>query len=58
MLQTIKCDIFFYIDDTCLVYQHRDNNELENQLNEDFCNICDWFVDNTLSIHFDEKKTE
>ena len=58
MLQTIKCDIFFYIDDTCLVYQHRDNNELENQLNEDFCNICDWFVDNKLSIHFGEDKTK
>ena len=57
MLQAIKCDIFLYVDDTCLVYQHRDTNEI-NQLNEDFCDICDWFVDNTLSIHSGEKKTK
>ena len=28
------------------------------QLNEDFANICDWFVDNKLSIHFSEDKTK
>ena len=28
------------------------------QLNEDFANICDWFVDNKLSIHFGEDKTK
>ena len=32
--------------------------KFEKQLNEDFCNICDWFVDNKLSIHFGEDKTE
>ena len=38
--------------------QHKDSNKIENQLNEDFCNICDWFLDNKLSIHFDEDKTK
>ena len=28
------------------------------QLNEDFANICDWFVDNKLIIHFGEYKTK
>ena len=28
------------------------------RLNEDFTNICEWFVDNILSIHFDEDKTK
>ena len=28
------------------------------QLNVDLSNICDWFVDNKLSIHFGEDKTK
>ena len=32
--------------------------KMENQLNEDFCNICDWFVNNKLSIHFGGHKTK
>ena len=56
--QAVKCDLFLYADDTCLVCQHKDINKIENQLNEDFSNICDWFVDNKLSMHFGEDKTE
>ena len=40
MSQAVKCDIFLYADDTCLVCQHKDINKIENQSNEDFCNIC------------------
>ena len=57
MSQAVKFDLFLYADDTRLVCQHKDINKIENQLNEDFCNICDWFVDNKLSIHFGEDKT-
>ena len=32
--------------------------KLKKQLNVDFSNICDWFVDNKLSIHFGEDKTK
>ena len=52
--QAVKCDLFRYADDLCLVCQHKGINKIENQLNQDFCNICDWFVDNKLSIHFGE----
>ena len=58
MSQAVKCDLFLYADDTCLVCQHKDINKIENQLNEDFRNICDWFVDNKLSIHFGQDKTK
>ena len=58
MSQAVKCDLFFYANDTCLVCQHKDINKIENQLNEDFSNICDWFVDNKVSIHFGEDKTK
>ena len=32
--------------------------EIERVLNNEFENICDWFVDNKLSIHFGEDKTK
>ena len=56
--QAVKCDLFLYADDTCLICQHKNINKIENQLNEDFCNISDWLVDNKLSIHFGEDKTK
>ena len=51
--------IFFFmlmIHDFC--GQHKDINEIEKQLNKDFESICDWFVDNKLSIHFGDDKTK
>ena len=56
MPMAVKCDLFLYADDTRLVFQSK--NVIEKQLNEDFTNICDWFVDNKLSIHFGEDKTK
>ena len=50
--------LFLYADDSCVVFQHKDINEIENQLNVDISKVCDWFVDNKLSIHFGEDKTE
>ena len=58
MPQAVKSNLFLYADDSCLIYQHRDVNEIEKQLNKDFENVCDWFVDNKLSIHFGEDKTK
>ena len=40
------------------MYQHRDVEKIENQLNKDFENVYDWFVDNKLSMHFGEDKTK
>ena len=56
MSQAVNRDFFLYVDDTCLVCRHKDISKIENQLNEDFCNICDWFLDNEISIHFGEDK--
>ena len=39
-------------DDSCLVFRDNNINEIEKQLNENFNSLCDWFVDNKLSIHF------
>ena len=40
------------------MFQHKELEEIEWVLNSDFENICDWFVDNKLSIHFGEDKTK
>ena len=31
---------------------------IEGNLNYDFNNLCEWFLDNKLSIHFGEDKTK
>ena len=56
MPMAIKCSLFLYADDTCLVFQSKNFKDIEKQLNEDFANICDWFIDNKLSIHFGQDK--
>ena len=58
MSQAVKCNLFLYADDTCLVCHHKDINEIEKQLNKNFQTICDWFVNNKLSIHFDDDRTK
>ena len=58
MPQAVHCDLFLYADDSCLVFQHKDVKEIERQLTINFSNICDWFIDNKLSIHFGEDKTK
>ena len=58
MPQSVECGLFLYADDSCLVYQHKELSVIEEQLNRDFCDFCDWFVDNKFSIHFGEDKTK
>ena len=56
MPQAVKSTLLFYADDSCILYQHQEVDEIEKHLNKDFENICDWFVDNKLIIHFGEGK--
>ena len=58
MSEAVKCNLFVYADDTYLVCQHKDINEIEKELNKDFESICAWFVDNKLSINFGDDKTK
>ena len=58
MPQSVSCDLLLYADDSCLVFTGKDIDKIETQLNNDFNSICDWFVDNKLSIHFGEDKTK
>ena len=40
------------------MFQHKEVEEIERVLNNDFENHCDLFVDNRLSIHFGEDKSK
>ena len=58
MPQAVDCDLFLYADDTCLLFQHKDLERIKEELTKTFFTICDWFVDNKLSIYFGEAKTK
>ena len=48
----VSCEMLLYADDTCLVFQAKDLDTISDKLNTEFNKLCDWFVDNKLSIHF------
>ncbi len=52
---SVNCEMLLYADDTCLIYQSMDPIEVENTLTKNFNTLCDWFVDNKLSIHLGEE---
>ena len=56
--QAVVSDSLLYADDTCIVFQHENVTEIEKQLLRDFSGLCDWFVDNKLSVHFGQDKTK
>ena len=56
--QAVVSDSLLYTYDTCIVFQHKSEIEIEKQLIRDFSSLCDWFVDNKLSIHFGQDKTK
>ena len=58
MAQAVKSDLLLYADDTCLVYSNTNVCQIEEQLNKDFNQLCDWFEDNKLSIHLGVDKTK
>ena len=58
MPQAVDSEILLYADDTCLVFQYRNIKTMEEHLNRDFSTLVDCFVDNTLSVYFDEGKTK
>ena len=58
MPQAVKSDLLLYADDTCLMYMDKDMKTIEEQLSTDFSSLCDWFIDNKLSVHFGEEKTK
>ena len=56
MPMAVKYSLFLYADDTSPVFQSKNIKDIEKRLNEDFANICDWFINNKLSIYFGKGK--
>ena len=50
--------ICFYMVMTLAIFHGKDVIEIEKQFHRDFTNICEWFVDNRLSIQFGKDKTK
>ena len=55
MSQAVKCDLFLYADDSCIVCQRKDINEIQKHLNEDFSNSIHFREDKIKSIVFASK---
>ena len=50
------CDLRLYSDDTCLLFSNENVSSIEKHLSVDFNSLCEWFIDNKLSIHLGEDK--
>ena len=58
MAQAVDCNLYLFADDSCLVHTGDDIKEINENLNKNFNAICDWLVENKLSIHFGHEKTK
>ena len=58
MKQALSSDLLLYTDVSCLVFQYKHVTETETHLNNDFSNLCEWFLDNKLTIDFGQDKTK
>ena len=54
----VDCDLFQHADGFCLGYQYNDVKEIEQKLNKNFSNICDWLLNNELNIRFGDDETK
>ena len=43
MPQAVESTLLLYADDSCILYQHKEIDEIEKQFNKDFENTSDWF---------------
>ena len=57
MYNSVDCDLL-YADDSFLQFTGPDLKTIEANLNNNFNSLCDWFVENKLSINFCEDKTK
>ena len=51
MQQAVDGELTLYADDSCLSVTHKDVKHIEQVLNKNLSSLCDWLVDNKLSIH-------
>ena len=52
MARAVDCDLHLYADDSCLIFKDKSIEQIEINLNRNFNTLCDWLLENKLSIHF------
>ena len=52
------CKMIIYADDTVLFYNHKDQQEIEKVLSEEFGTLSSWLRENELILNLKEGKTE
>ena len=57
MPQVVDCDLFLYADDTCLLFQHEDLEQINEELTKNFSKIYGYFGDNKFILSFSLPKT-
>ena len=58
MVNAVNCNPLLYAGNMGLIFQPKDINIIEHEVNTNFENFCNSFVDNKLSIHLSEDKRE
>ena len=54
---TVDSNFYLYADDSCLLFQHKEVTKIKKKkLTKDLSNVCDWFMDNKLSMYTGEGK--
>ena len=49
---------YLYADDTYIFYQDKGVHKIEDVVHKESSKLCQWFVDDRLSIHFGKEKTK
>lgn len=50
MLMVVKCNLFLYANNTCLVFQSDKIKDIKKRLNQDYANMCNCFVDRFFTL--------
>ena len=59
LLQSLsEAGFYLYADGTCIYYQYEHVKWIEDVLNKEYPSLCQWFIDNELSIYFGVDKTK
>ena len=55
MAGAVDCDLLLYADDSCLIFRDKSIEQIEINFTN---TLCDWLLEDRLSIHFGEDKTK
>ena len=57
MCQATNCDLLLHADDSCLIATYIDIKDIEDTGNGNLLSLCDWLVNNKLSIRLENTES-